>query len=112
VLSELTEAQLDRLDIREIRYRRVDVTDAVDAPDGHPFDRVITYVAKPEHHHPTPPEDAIVVSTYPAAIEAAFELLGGDQLELFQRTTAPIPVEVADASLVRDGIPPGNPRDW
>jgi cation transport regulator ChaC len=113
VLIELTKTELDRLDLREIRYSRVDVTDTIEVPDGrHPFDRVITYVAKPEHHHPTPPDDAIVVSTYPAAIEAAFELLGPGQLELFRETTAPIPVEVSDATLVDDRIPPGNPRDW
>ncbi len=28
------------------------------------------------------------------------------------RTTAPIPVELSDATLVADRIPPGNPRDW
>ncbi len=56
VLIELTEEELDRLDIREIRYRRVDVTDAFIAPEAHGFDRVITYVAKPEHHHPSPPD--------------------------------------------------------
>ena len=113
VLIELTEAELDRLDVREIRYSRVDVTDTIEVPEGrHRFDRVITYVAKPEHHHPTPPDDAIVVSTYPAAIEAAFELLGPGELELFRETTAPIPVEVSDATLVDDRIPPGNPRDW
>ena len=34
------------------------------------------------------------------------------QLELFRATTAPIPVEVIEATLVRDRIPAGNPRDW
>jgi cation transport regulator ChaC len=112
VLIELTEAELDRLDIREIRYRRVEVTDAISTQGGHGFDLVITYVAKPEHHHPAPPGDAIVVATYPATIEAAFDRLGPGQLDLFHETTAPIPVEVSDATLVRDGIPPGNPREW
>ena len=112
VLIELTEAELDRLDIREIRYRRVDVTETIDAPDGHGFDRVIAYVAKPEHHHPTPPDDAIVIATYPAAIESAFDRLGPGQLDLFRSTTSPIPVEVTEATLVSDRIPPGNPRRW
>jgi hypothetical protein len=110
VLIELTEAELDRLDIREIRYRRVDVTGSIDGE--HDFDRVITYVAKPEHHHPAPPGDAIVVATYPAAIEAAFDRLGPGQLDRFRETTAPIPVPVSKATLIADRIPPGNPRDW
>jgi cation transport regulator ChaC len=112
VLIELTEAELDRLDIREIRYRRVEVTDAIVTADGVDFDLVIAYVARPEHHHPAPPEDAIVVATYPAAIESAFDRLGPGQLDLFRQTTAPIPVELTDASLIADRIPPGNPRDW
>ena len=73
---------------------------------------MITYVAKPEHHHPTPPDDAIVIATYPAAIESAFDRLGPGQLDLFRETTAPIPVELSEATLVADRIPPGNPRDW
>ena len=112
VLIELTEPELDRLDLREIRYRRVEVTDSVVAPDGVEFDRVITYVARPEHHHPTPPADAIVISTYPAAIEAAFDRLGPGQLDLFRSTTAAIPVELTAATLIANRIPPGNPRDW
>jgi cation transport regulator ChaC len=112
VLIEVSEADLERLDIREIRYRRVDVTEAIDAPGATRVDRVITYVARPEHHHPAPPEDAIVIATYPATIEAAFERLGPGQLDLFRSTTAPIPVELTDATLVADRIPPGNPRAW
>jgi cation transport regulator ChaC len=111
VLIELTEAELDRLDVREIRYSRVDVTDAIRA-EGSAFDRVIAYVARPEHHHPTPPDDAIVISTYPATIEAAFDRLGPGQLDLFRSTTAPVPVELSEAALIADRIPPGNPRDW
>ncbi len=111
VLIELTEAELDRLDLREMRYDRVDVTDSI-AADHVAFDRVITYTAKPEHHHPTPPADAVVVSTYPAAIEAAFDRLGPGQLDRFHATTTPIPVALTDATLIADRIPPGNPRDW
>jgi cation transport regulator ChaC len=112
VLIEVSEDELERLDLREIRYRRVDVTDAIDAAGGVDPGHVITYVARPEHHHPIPPDDAIVVSTYPAAIEAAFAALGPGQLDLFRATTAPIPVELTGATLVRDAIPEGNPRAW
>ncbi len=60
VLIALSEPELERLDLREIRYHRVDVTDAVavEAADGAPapgFDAIYTYTARPEHHHPTPP---------------------------------------------------------
>ena len=53
-LIELTEAELDRLDLREIRYDRVDVTAAVAAAEATSFDRVITYVAKPRAPPPRP----------------------------------------------------------
>jgi hypothetical protein len=116
VLIELTEAELERLDVREIRYDRINVTDAIAFDDGAApakrFDLVIAYRAKARHHHPAPPDDAIIVSTYPAAIEAAFDALGPGQLELYRQTTAPVPVEPVAATLVRDEIPPGNPRAW
>ena len=111
-LIELSEVELERLDLREIRYHRVEVTEALELDGEHGFDAVYTYSARPEHHHPEPPEDAIVVASYPATIEAAFAELGPEQLELYRRTTAPIPVEVTAATLVRDRIPSGNPRDW
>lgn len=117
VLIELSEAELDRLDVREIRYDRVDVTEAItldgaDRGASHGFDRVIAYTAKPRHHHPTPPADAVIVATYPAAVEAAFDALGPGQLELFRATTAPSPAPLVEGRLVRDEIPPGNPRAW
>ena len=117
VLIELTEAELDRLDVREIRYDRVDVTAAIALDSGRPgaehgFDRVIAYTAKPRHHHPTAPDDAVIVATYPAAVEAAFDALGPGQLDVFRATTAPPPAPFVDGTLVRDEIPPGNPRAW
>ncbi len=117
MLIALSEPELERLDLREIRYHRVEVTDAVaaEAADGTPppgFEAIYTYTARPEHHHPTPPPDAIVIATYPATIEAAFAELGPDQLELYRATTAAPPVEVTPATLVADRIPAGNPRRW
>jgi hypothetical protein len=116
VLIELTEAELDRLDLREVRYDRVDVTAAIafdhGAAPANAFDLVIAYTAKPRHHHPTAPADAVIVSTYPTTIEAAFDALGPGQLELFRATTAPPPVPLIEGTLVRDEIPPGNPRAW
>lgn len=117
VLVELSADELERLDLREIRYQQIDVTEAiVIEPTGDAvaarFDRVLTYRARPEHRHPIPPDEAVILSTYPAAIEAAFTALGPAQLDLFRATTAPPPVEIVDATLVRDRIPEGNPRAW
>jgi len=109
-LIEVSEAELERLDLREIRYTLVEVTDAVAADVS--FDAVYAYRARPEHHHPTAPAESIIVSTYPATVEAAFAELGRDELDLYRATTAPPPVEVVDATLIADAIPEGNPRAW
>ena len=77
-----------------------------------PFDRVVTYRPRPENHKPEPPDDAIIVANYLSTVEAAFDELGPGQLDLFRATTAPPPVEVTGATLVRDRIPEGNPRGW
>lgn len=113
VLIQLGEAELERLDLREIRYRRLEVRAAVRprrAAAG--FDSVFAYLARPEHHLASPPEGSIVIANYLRTVERAFERLGGGELELFRRTTRPPGAELVEASLVRDRIPPGNPRDW
>jgi hypothetical protein len=58
------------------------------------------------------PEDAVIVSTYPTTVEAAFDALGPGQLELFRATTTAPPAPVVEGTLVRDEIPLGNPRAW
>ena len=110
-LLTLTGEQLERLDLREMRYDRVEVTGSVDggAPGGLP---VFVYRAKPRHHAETPPAGAAILASYVRAVESAFAELGPDQLDLFRATTGPPPVEVIEAVLVRDRIPEGNPRDW
>jgi hypothetical protein len=110
VVIELTEAELDRLDIREIRYDRVEVTGLVDG-DGLP-DRIVTYKAKQFHFKPEPPDDAVILATYARAVEEGFEALGPGELERYRATTGPYPVERVDATLVKDAIPEGNPRAW
>jgi hypothetical protein len=115
-LIALTDAELDRLDLREMRYTRLDVTAAIGvgdaAADEPPFDRVVAYRPRPENHRPEAPPDAIIVANYLATVEAAFDELGSGQLDLFRATTAAPPVEVAEATLVEDRIPEGNPRAW
>jgi hypothetical protein len=109
VVIELTEAELDRLDIREIRYDRVDVSGSIEG-DGLP-ERIVTYTAKPFHFAPEPPEDSIILATYAAAVEQGFESLGRGELDHYRATT-PYPVDRHEATLVIDKIPEGNPRAW
>jgi hypothetical protein len=113
VLIELSEAELDRLDIREMRFRRIDVTDAIDAADAPlEFDRVIAYTARPENFAAEPPPGAVILAPYARTVERCFTGLGADQLATYRATTDPPPVELIEPVLVRDEIPPGNPRDW
>jgi cation transport regulator ChaC len=112
-LIELSETELDRLDAREIRYLRVDVTEAVRPDDAAArFERVVSFTAKHENFSPTPPPGAVILAPYLRAVEAAFASIGRDQLDLFRETTGSPPVEVIEAELVRDEISPGNPRGW
>lgn len=113
VLIELTESELDRLDVRELRFRRLDVTDAVEPAEGPlEFDRVIAYTARPEHFAPEPPPGAVILATYARTVERCFAELGPGELDLYRATTDPPPVEPIEPSLIRDEIPPGNPREW
>ena len=109
VVIELSTEELDRLDIREIRYDRADVSGQVDG-EGLP-DRIVTYTAKEFHFAPEPPEDSVILATYAAAVEAGFEQLGPGELDHYRATT-PYPVERVAATLVVDKIPAGNPRTW
>ena len=109
VVIELTEAELYRLDIREIRYDRVEVTGSVRGEDLP--DRIVTYKAKAFHFAPEPPEDSVILATYAAAVEEGFEALGSGELEHYLATT-PYPVERVEATLAIDKIPDGNPREW
>jgi hypothetical protein len=107
----VSEAELDRLDVREIRYERADVTAEIESDVR--FDRVVTYRSRLEHRGTDPPAPGtVLISTYLEAVEAAFNALGPGQLDRFRETTGPPPAEVVAATLVVDQIPPGNPRDW
>lgn len=111
-LIELTEGELERLAVREIRYDQVDVTAEIATREPLSFDRVVTFTAKPENLAETPPPSAVILATYARAVETAFDALGAGELDLFRESTGPYPVEVVEATLVRDRIPEGNPRDW
>jgi hypothetical protein len=110
VLIEATAEELDRLDLREMRYDRVDVTAALDSAGR--FGAVVAWTAKPAHHASSPPRGAVIMRTYFEAIQTAFTELGDGELELFLATTDEPPVELIEGTLVRDEIPLGNPRAW
>jgi hypothetical protein len=105
-LIEIDEAELERLDLREMRYDRVEVG------PRQGFGRFVAYGAKPGHLAPQPPPGAVAMAPYLRAIEAAFRELGEGEWELFLQTTGPPPVETIEPRLVSDEIPPGNPREW
>jgi hypothetical protein len=111
-LIEITEAELSRLAVREIRYDPVEVTPEIRATETPAFDRVVTFTAKPSNYAETPPPGAVILASYARAVEAAFESLGPGELALYRETTDPRPVEVVEGVLVRDRIPAGNPREW
>lgn len=113
LLIAVSEEELDRLDLREMRYDRVDVTDEIlPRAVAARFESVTTYEAKPEQLVLEPPAGAVVLASYATAVEAAFAALGAGQREEYLRTTGPHPVETIAAHLVADRIPEGNPREW
>jgi hypothetical protein len=110
VLIEVNEVELERLDLREIRYDRLDVTELILADHG--FEEIVTYVAKQSHFCSEPPAGAVILSRYASTVRAGFAGLGEGELEAYLESTDPHPVRVVDAVLIRDEIPPGNPRRW
>jgi cation transport regulator ChaC len=109
-LIEISDGELERLDVRELRYDRVEVAGQLSG--GEKFDRIVAYTARPEHFAAVPPEGAVAMAPYLRAVEAAFRALGESQWELFMQTTGPPPVQAIEPQLFRDEIPPGNPREW
>jgi len=113
LLIEITDVELQRLDLRELRYEQVEISGSVRSsatPAG--FDRVLTYQAKAANFAPAPPRGAVILRSYADAVETAFAALDPDELTAYRKSTGPPPVELVDAHLVVDRIPPGNPRAW
>lgn len=112
-LIEVSGAELERLDVRELRYDRTALDPAAVESEAAPaFDGLFTYVAKPAHRAPEPPPGAVILASYAATVEAAFAALGEGERALYVETTLPYPVEVIEGKLVADEIPEGNPRGW
>ena len=113
LLITLTPDELDRLDVRELRYDRVDVSaEILPRATAGGYERVFTYEAKPEQLVLEAPEGAVILAAYARAVESAFDRLGTGQRARFLESTDPYPVDRVEAHLVRDEIPAGNPRGW
>ena len=110
VVIELTEAELDRLDIREIRYDRVEVTGLVDG-DGLP-DRVVTYTAKEVHFTPEPPGGRGHPRHLRPRRRGGLRRARARRPRQLPGHDRPLPGGAVEATLVRDAIPEGNPRAW
>jgi len=112
-LIEIAEADLEGLDRREMRYDRLEVTDAIELRGGGAAPgRVWTYTAKRSHFAINPPRNSVIIAGYVDIVEAGFAALGDGELDCFRATTGPFPVDLVAANLVRDEIPPGSPRGW
>jgi cation transport regulator ChaC len=114
VLIEVDETELARLDGRELRYDRVEVTESISVPGGLPagIRRVVTYVAKPAHYAPRTPPGAVIIAAYAKTIERAFARLSAEAAQRYRASTLPYPAPLVEGILVADRIPPGNPRRW
>ena len=109
-LIELTEPELERLDLREMRYQRVRwprrsrprsaSTQSSSTPPG------LSITAR-SHRRTRSSSPAIRARSRPRSPRSA--RVSSSSIE---RTTAPPPAEISEATLVRDRIPPGNPRAW
>jgi cation transport regulator ChaC len=112
-LITTTATELERLDRRELRYDRIEVTDNVAAAGEAPaFARVFTYVAKPENFAAQVPERAVILVAYVDAVELAFDALGPGQLDAYRDSTESCSAERIEANLLTGQIPAGNPRGW
>jgi hypothetical protein len=109
-LIEVSAEEVRRLDLRELRYDRIEVSAEIADPGR--FEHIFAYVAKPEHHFPLVPDDAVVLASYVRAVEDAFTTLGPGELGIYRATTEACPVDVIEGTLVQDAIIPGNPREW
>jgi hypothetical protein len=107
-LIEVTEPELAALDRRERRYDRVEVA----VPSHASRFATIFSTAKPANFALRPPAGAAIVAAYARTVEHAFASLAPGGLETYLATTGPPAVDVVDARLVSDEIPPGNPREW
>ncbi|MGH2981137.1 MAG: gamma-glutamylcyclotransferase family protein, partial [Solirubrobacterales bacterium] len=93
-LIEVTDGELQRLDVRELRYDRIDVSEAFNERSG--FDSVFAYTARAGHFAARPPAEAVRMAPYLRVLEGAFTALGEGEWELFLQTTEDHPGETIE----------------
>lgn len=113
VLIDVSAEELERLDRREVRYDRAEVSAAVRVDHGLiGAAAVMAFRAKAAHRVPEPPPGSVIIAAYLRTVERAFAELGAAALAEFRYTTGRPPAPVVEAELVRDEILQGNPREW
>jgi len=96
VLLPVDEAALRALDRRERNYERVDVTGEIDGATG----TVWAYVGSPQGRarlrDARARGHAVISRDYLEDVSSRFAALGAEQLEVFERSTDPVGLEVWD----------------
>lgn len=92
--------RLEELDVREVNYRRIDVSSRFQPPISH---RVFAYrgtdAARRRCREARSDAEIHVSRQYVAQIRSAFAALGPDQLAEYDRTTEPLPFPERDLEL-------------
>jgi cation transport regulator ChaC len=113
VLLNVTTAELAELDWRERDYECTDVTEQIALDTGSIEGRVVTYVprssAVERYERARDDQRAAVRRSYWELVHDAFDELGGDHLDRFQRTPVP-DVPIADITLAPSRISRGLSR--
>jgi hypothetical protein len=101
--------RLEGLDVREVNYRRIDVSSCFQPRIPH---RVFSYrgtdAARARCRHAAHDAEIHVSRQYVARIRSAFAALGADQLAEYDRTTEPLPFPERDLELRYPPPPPGS----
>jgi hypothetical protein len=106
VAIPVDDERLAAFDAREINYERVDVTSAFElsSPEASSPSRVFTYrgldAARERCREGAAAQDIFVSRDYAAGVRLAFERLGPDALEEFERTTDPLLFPERDLQVV------------
>lgn len=101
VLIAISDEELGRLKLREKNYNLIDITHQVridDGPSLGPNDQVVTFVAMEDFKVGANSQNVFVMQRYIDLIETGCRSLGADFLELYRKTTEPVPFPILDGA--------------